>query len=118
MSRVSRGITTRNKHKRVLRLAKGYRGRRSVCIRIARQAVTRSMNNAYSSRRLRRRVLRRELILFLNYRARCYGTSYKHVKWSLVKLGLNYNTVTLLNLLRGGLEYDLLTNLFLFCSIN
>ncbi|XXN19772.1 MAG: 50S ribosomal protein L20 [Candidatus Hodgkinia cicadicola] len=118
MVRVSRGVTTRAKHKRLLKLAEGYRGRRKTCVRVAKQAVLRSMHNAYNSRRLRRRFLRRELVLFLNQRARCHGINYKSIKWGLTKLKLNYSIVTLLNLLQGGLEYDSLTNLFLFCSLS
>ncbi|ATW05893.1 50S ribosomal subunit protein L20 [Candidatus Hodgkinia cicadicola] len=66
MSGVSRGVGAR-RHKRLLNLAKGHRGGRRSCIRVAKQAVVRAMFNSYSSRRLRRRFLRRELILCLSH---------------------------------------------------
>ncbi|XXM93344.1 MAG: 50S ribosomal protein L20 [Candidatus Hodgkinia cicadicola] len=118
MTRVSRGLTTHKKHKRLLSLAKGYRGRRKSCIRIAKQAVAKAMCNAYTSRRLRRRLLKRELVLHLNYRSRCYSLCYKHVKFGLVKLALCYDVNTLLALSQDGLGYNLLMDLFLFCSLS
>ncbi|AUG91446.1 50S ribosomal subunit protein L20 [Candidatus Hodgkinia cicadicola] len=118
MSRVSRGVSSHSRHKRVLSLAKGYRGRRKSCIRVAKQAVVRAMSNSYSSRRLRRRLLRRELILCLNHWSRCYSLCYKQLKFGLTKLKLCYSVGTLFNLLRSGLEYSLLMDLFLFCSLS
>ncbi|ATW06083.1 50S ribosomal subunit protein L20 [Candidatus Hodgkinia cicadicola] len=118
MSRVSRGVSAHGRHKRLLNLAKGYRGRRKSCVRVAKQAVVRAMSNSYSSRRLRRRFLRRELILCLNHWSRCYGLCYKQLKFGLTKLELCYSVDTLFSLLQGGLEYSLLMDLFLFCSLS
>ncbi|AIC63898.1 putative 50S ribosomal subunit protein L20 [Candidatus Hodgkinia cicadicola] len=118
MSRVSRGVGARRRHKRLLSLAKGYRGRRKSCVRVAKQAVVRAMSNSYSSRRLRKRFLRRELILCLNHWSRCYNLCYKQLKFGLNKLELCYSIDTLFSLLRSGLEYSLLMDLFLFCSLS
>ncbi|XXM90168.1 50S ribosomal protein L20 [Candidatus Hodgkinia cicadicola] len=118
MSRVSRGVVTHSRHKRLLKLAKGYRGRRKSCIRIAKQATIRAASGAYVSRRLKRRFLKRELILCLNHNARCYSMSYKLVKFGLKKLGLYYSVNTVLGLLRSSLGYDALIQLLLFCSLS
>ncbi|XXN13651.1 MAG: 50S ribosomal protein L20 [Candidatus Hodgkinia cicadicola] len=118
MSRVSRGVSAHSRHKRLLNLAKGYRGRRKSCVRVAKQAVVRAMFNSYSSRRSRKRFLRRELILCLNHWSRCYSLCYKQLKFGLNKLELRYSIDTLFNLLRSGLEYSLLMDLFLFCSLS
>ena len=53
MSRIKRGVTTRQKHKRILDQAKGYRGRRKNTIRIARQAVEKAGQYAYRDRKVK-----------------------------------------------------------------
>ena len=52
MSRIKRGTTTRQKHKRILEQAKGYRGRRKNTIRVARQAVEKAGQYAYRDRKV------------------------------------------------------------------
>ncbi|XXN13816.1 MAG: 50S ribosomal protein L20 [Candidatus Hodgkinia cicadicola] len=118
MTRVKRGVAAHSKHKRLLSLAKGYRGRRKTCIRLAKQAVVRAMANSYLSRRLRRRMRKRQLVSHLNHWSRCYSLSHNNVKLGLAKLNLHYDINTLLSLLKSGLEYDLLISLFLFCSLS
>ena len=58
MSRIKRGTTTRQKHKRILDQAKGYRGRRKNTIRIARQAVEKAGQYAYRDRKVKKRNFR------------------------------------------------------------
>jgi len=58
MPRVKRGVTARARHKKVLDLAKGYRGRRSKVYRVAKQAVMRAGQYAYRDRRNKKRVFR------------------------------------------------------------
>ena len=53
MSRIKRGTTTRQKHKRILEQAKGYRGRRKNTIRVARQAVEKAGQYAYRDRKVK-----------------------------------------------------------------
>ena len=54
MSRIKRGVTTRQKHKRILEQAKGYRGRRKNTIRVARQAVEKAGQYAYRDRKVKK----------------------------------------------------------------
>ena len=58
MPRVKRGVTARARHKKILALAKGYRGRRGNVYRIAKQAVMRAGQYAYRDRRTKKRVFR------------------------------------------------------------
>ena len=76
MPRVKRGVTARARHKKVLNLAKGYRGRRSKVFRIAKQAVMRAGQYAYRDRRNKKRVFRALWITRINAAARENGTTY------------------------------------------
>ena len=59
MPRVKRGVTARARHKKVLKLAKGFRGRRGNVFRIAKEAVMKAGQYAYRDRRTKKRVMRR-----------------------------------------------------------
>ena len=76
MPRVKRGVTARARHKKVLALAKGYRGRRGNVYRIAKQAVMRAGQYAYRDRRNRKRVFRALWITRINAAARQHGITY------------------------------------------
>lgn len=76
MPRVKRGVTARARHKKVLALAKGYRGRRGNVYRIAKQAVMRAGQYAYRDRRNKKRVFRALWITRINAAAREHGLSY------------------------------------------
>ncbi len=76
MPRVKRGVTARARHKKILALAKGYRGRRGSVYRIAKQAVMRAGQYAYRDRRNKKRVFRRLWIARINAAARQHGISY------------------------------------------
>ena len=76
MPRVKRGVTTRARHKKVLTLAKGYRGRRKNVYRIAKQAVMKAGQYAYRDRRQRKRQFRQLWIARINAGARENGLSY------------------------------------------
>ena len=73
MSRVKRGVTTKAKHKKVLKSVKGQWGRRKNTIRVARQAMEKAMQYAYRDRRNKKRNLNlsgyKELMLELDKRA-------------------------------------------------
>ena len=73
MPRVKRGVTARARHKKVLALAKGYRGRRKNVYRVAKQAVMKAGQYAYRDRRQRKRQFRRLWIARINAAARQYG---------------------------------------------
>ena len=70
MPRVKRGVTARARHKKILALAKGYRGRRKNVFRIAKQAVMKAGQYAYRDRRTRKRVFRQLWIARINAAAR------------------------------------------------
>ena len=76
MPRVKRGVTARARHKKVLVLAKGYRGRRKNVYRVAKQAVMKAGQYAYRDRRQRKRQFRQLWIARINAGARQNGLSY------------------------------------------
>jgi large subunit ribosomal protein L20 len=76
MPRVKRGVTARARHKKVLDLAKGYRGRRGNVYRIAKEAVMKAGQYAYRDRRQRKRQFRSLWIARINAGARECGLSY------------------------------------------
>jgi large subunit ribosomal protein L20 len=76
MPRVKRGVTARARHKKVLALAKGYRGRRKNVYRIAKQAVMKAGQYAYRDRRAKKREFRRLWIARINAASRSLGLTY------------------------------------------
>ena len=76
MPRVKRGVTAHARHKKILDLAKGYRGRRKNVYRIAKQAVMKAGQYAYRDRRQRKRQFRALWIARINAAARECGLSY------------------------------------------
>jgi len=76
MPRVKRGVTARARHKKILDLAKGYRGRRKNVYRIAKEAVMKAGQYAYRDRRQRKRQFRTLWIARINAAAREQGLSY------------------------------------------
>jgi large subunit ribosomal protein L20 len=76
MPRVKRGVTARARHKKVLDLAKGYRGRRSTVFRIAKEAVMKAGQYAYRDRRAKKRVFRALWIARINAAVRNGGMTY------------------------------------------
>lgn len=90
MPRVKRGVTAHARHKKIIALAKGYRGRRKNVYRIAKQAVMRAGQYAYRDRRTRKRVFRSLWIARINAAAREHGLTY-----SRFIAGLNRSAVAL-----------------------
>ena len=76
MPRVKRGVTARARHKKIIALAKGYRGRRKNVYRIAKQAVMKAGQYAYRDRRQRKRQFRALWIARINAAAREAGMKY------------------------------------------
>ena len=85
MPRVKRGYTLRRRRKRLLKLAKGFRGPRGNLYRIAREAVDRALNYAYRDRRARKRDFRRLWITRINAAARSNDISYSRLIAGLAK---------------------------------
>ena len=76
MTRVSRGVTAKARHKKILKRAKGYYGRRKNVFRVAVQAVERGMQYAYRDRRKRKSDFRGLWIQRINAGVRMYGMTY------------------------------------------
>ena len=88
MARVKRGVTGHAKHKKVLRAAKGYYGRRKNTIRIAKQAVEKANQYAYRDRKRRKRTFRRLWIQRINAAVRPFGINYSRFIAGLDKAGV------------------------------
>ena len=76
MARIKGGMNAKRKHKRILKLAKGYRGARSKQYRVAKQSVMRALTSSYAGRKERKRQFRRLWIARINAAARLNGLSY------------------------------------------
>ena len=79
MPRVKRGVTARARHKKILKLAKGYYGARSRVYRVAKQAVIKAGQYAYRDRKQKKRQFRALWIVRINAAARIYGISYSRL---------------------------------------
>ena len=98
MPRVKRGVTARARHKKVLALAKGFRGRRKNVFRIAKQAVMKAGQYAYRDRRTRKRVFRRLWIARINAASRELGVSYSKFMAGLKKAQIDIDRKVLADL--------------------
>ena len=76
MARIKRGVTTHARHRKVVKAAKGYQGRRRTAFRVAVQAVERARQYAYRDRRTRKRQFRALWIQRINAGARAHGLTY------------------------------------------
>ena len=85
MPRVRRGNKKTKRRKKILKLAKGYRGARSRLFRTAKEAVDRALNYAYRDRRRRKRDFRGLWIMRINAAARLNGISYSKLTYGLKK---------------------------------
>ena len=88
MPRVKRGVTARARHKKVLKQAKGFRGRRGNVYRVAKQAVMKAGQYAYRDRRQKKRQFRALWIVRINAAARQYGMSYSRLMNGLKKANI------------------------------
>jgi large subunit ribosomal protein L20 len=107
MSRVKRGVTARARHKKILAMAKGFRGRRNNVFRIAKQAVMRAGQYAYRDRRNRKRDFRRLWIARINAASRELGLTYSVFMNGLKKAAIAVDRKVLADLAvfdRGAFE--------------
>lgn len=88
MARVKRGTTVKARHKKILNLAKGFRGRSSTCYRIALERVEKALKYAYRDRRNRKRDMRGLWIQRINAAARSHGLTYSRFINGLDKAGI------------------------------
>ena len=98
MARVKRGVTAHAKHKKVLKAAKGYYGRRKNTIRIAKQAVEKANQYAYRDRKRRKRTFRALWIQRLNAAVRPFGLNYSRFISGLAKAGITVDRKVLSDL--------------------
>ena len=98
MSRVKRGVTARARHKKVLALAKGYRGRRKNVYRIAKQAVMKAGQYAYRDRRQKKRQFRSLWIARINAAARQNDMTYSQFIYGLKKAAIEMDRKVLADL--------------------
>ena len=98
MPRVKRGVTARARHKKILALAKGFRGRRKNVFRIAKQAVMKAGQYAYRDRRQRKRQFRSLWIVRINAAARELGLTYSVLMNGLKKASIEVDRKVLADL--------------------
>lgn len=91
MARVKRGVNAKKRHKKVLKLSKGYYGAKSKLYRTANQAVTKSLTYAYIGRKQRKRDFRKLWITRINAATRMHGMSYSKFMGGLKKANINLN---------------------------
>jgi len=91
MARVKGAMATRKRHKRVLKLAKGYRGAKSKLFRTAKQAVMKSLSYAYIGRKQKKRDFRRLWITRISAACKLNGTTYSKFMNGLKKADINMN---------------------------
>ena len=91
MARVKKAMNARKKHKKVLKLAKGFRGSRSKLYRPANAFVMKALRNAYIGRKLKKRDYRKLWIQRINAAARMNGISYSRLMNGLKLAGVEVN---------------------------
>ena len=101
MARVKRGVTAHARHKKILDLAKGYRGRGSTAYRVAIEKVEKGLQYAYRDRRNKKREFRGLWIQRINAGARLNGLTYSQFICGLKKVGIEMDRKVL-----AAIAYD------------
>ena len=91
MARIKGGLNAKKRHKKILKLAKGYRGARSKQYRVAKQSVMRALTSSYRGRKERKREFRRLWIARINAAARMNGISYSRFMYGLKLANIDLN---------------------------
>lgn len=104
MPRVKGGTTAHSRHKKVLKLAKGYRGAKSKLFRMANQQVMKSLAYAYAHRKDRKGDFRKLWITRINAASRLSGMSYSKFISGLKKAGVNINRKVLADMAVNDLK--------------
>ncbi|HJK87428.1 MAG TPA: 50S ribosomal protein L20 [Candidatus Megaira endosymbiont of Hartmannula sinica] len=89
MTRAKSGIVSKKRHKKIIKLAKGYQGRNKNCFRIAKQKVERALSYAYRDRRNKKRDFRRLWIQRINAAVREHNMTYSVFMGALIKVGIS-----------------------------
>jgi len=98
MPRIKRGVTAHRRHKKILKLAKGYYGARSRVFRVATQAVTKAGQYAYRDRRVKKRTFRALWITRINAQSRFEGMGYSRLIAGLKKAHIDLDRRVLADL--------------------
>ncbi|MDP9195601.1 MAG: 50S ribosomal protein L20 [Pseudomonadota bacterium] len=101
MARVKRGVTAHARHKKILKLAKGYRGRGSTNYRIALQKVEKALRYAYRDRRVKKRNFRSLWIQRINAGVRLHGMTYSRFMCGMKRAGIDLDRKVL-----AAIAYD------------
>jgi large subunit ribosomal protein L20 len=101
MARVKRGVTTHARHKKVLKLSKGYRGRSSTNYRIALERLEKALRYAYRDRRVKKREFRGLWIQRINAAVREHGMTYSRFMAGVKKANIEMDRKML-----AALAYD------------
>ena len=104
MSRVKRGVQAKKRHKKILKLAKGYRGARSRTFKVANQAVLKAGQYAYRDRRKKKGQFRSLWIVRINAAARLYDLSYSKLMHGLKTAGVEIDRKILADLAVNDIE--------------
>ncbi len=104
MSRIKRGVNRIAKRKKILDLAKGYRGRSKNCFRIALQRVEKALQYAYRDRRTRKRDMRALWIQRINAAVRAHGLTYSRFMDGLIKANISLDRKILADMLVHHIE--------------
>lgn len=91
MARVKRAVNARKKHKKILKLAKGYYGGKSKLFKTANESVIRALRNAYVGRKLKKRDFRKLWIARINAATRISGLSYSKFMNGMKLAGIDIN---------------------------
>ncbi len=89
MTRATRAVPAHARHKKILKLAKGYRGRSSTCYRVAKQSVEKALQYAYRDRKARKRNFRALWIQRINAAVREHGLTYSAFINGITKSGID-----------------------------
>ncbi len=98
MPRVKNSLRSHKRRKRVLKEAKGFRGARGRLVRLAQEAVERSLATAYRDRRIKKRTFRNLWITRINGAVRPYGLSYSQFMGSIKSTGIGLDRKSLADL--------------------
>lgn len=91
MARVKRGVTSHARHKKILKMAKGYRGRSKSCFTIAIRRVEKALQYAYRDRKCKKRDFRKLWIQRINAAVREHGMVYSQFMNGMKKSGIELN---------------------------
>jgi len=98
MARIKRGVAGRARHKKVLKMAKGYRGRAKNCFRVGLEKVEKGLRYAYRDRRRKKRDFRSLWIQRINAAARMHGLVYSQFMSGIKKAGIELDRKVLADL--------------------